>query len=233
MEPVEVLQKAMIIAKKDLRVEFRSREIFSTMLFFSVMVVLLFSFSFLKSSSKDSEMIAMGEMVPGIIWITLLFAGTLGLGRTFERERETGTMRALLLSPAPRISLFLGKTIGVFVVLALVALFVVPLIGLFFDNGFLSNMPELCVSLLMGILGFSIVGTFFAAMLLQSRARDVLLPVVLFPILIPLFIGGIKSTTGAATGDTMEAWFWIRFMLTYNVVFLTAAFWSFESLVIE
>ena len=223
----------MAIAQKDLRVEFRSKEIFSTMVFFSVMVVLLFSFSFLKSSSKSSEMIATGELVPGFIWITLLFAGTLGLGRTFERERETGTMRALLLTPAPRVSLFLGKAIGVFVILSLVAMLVVPLIGLFFDSGFLNNVPVLVASLFLGVVGFSIVGTFFAAMLLQSRARDVLLPVVLFPILIPLFIGGIKSTTGAATGDTMEAWFWIRFMLTYNAAFLTAAFWSFESLVIE
>ena len=212
--------------------EFRSREIVYTMTFFASMVVVLFSFAFLRETD-EGVMIDVADLSPGFIWVAVLFAGTLGLSRAFDRERESGTMRALLLSPMPRASIFAGKAVSIAVMCMVVELVVVPLVAFFFDAPIFVEPVMLLASLVFGTLGISIVGSVFAAMLLKSKSRDVLLPVVLYPILVPLFIAGIKSMTSMMQGLDGDAWFWIKFMGVYDTVFVVAALWTFESLVIE
>ncbi len=224
----------MTLAWKDLRVEFRSREIVYSMTFFAAMVVLLFSFAFLRQSAVDSEMmIDVSDLSPGFVWVSVLCAGTLGLSRVFDREREAGTMRGRLLSPMPRSAIFLGKALAIAVIVFTVELVVVPMVAFFFEAPLLTHPLQLLIILILGTLGFAIVGAVFAAMLLKSQARDVLLPVVLYPILVPLFIAAIKATSSMMEGAMGDCWFWIQFLAVYDTIFIVAALWTFEALVIE
>jgi heme exporter protein CcmB len=220
---------AATVAWKDLRVELRTREILSTMVFFAVMIVLICSFAFVE------KVPAIGDLASGILWIAVAFSGTLGLGRAFEREREGSTMRALLLSPAPRGAIFLGKAMGVAVYILIVEVVAVPLLGILFAAPIQRYLPEVVAFLLLVAVGFSVVGSVFAGMLLRTRAREVLLPVILFPIVTPLLIAGVKGTANLwnAAPVLPEAHFWIKFLVVFDVLFLMTSLWAFESLVVE
>jgi len=229
---LDFLRHVATIAWKDLRVEMRSREILFNMVFFAAMMVVLFSFAFLKEA-KDGQMVAVAEVAPGFLWIAVLFSATLGMGRAFDRERESDTMRGLLMSPAPRTALFLGKACGLFLLMAMVEAVVVPLVWFFFGAPLFADPLAMSAVVVLATAGVAIIGSVFAAMLMRTRARDVLLPVMLYPILVPLFIAAIRSTSGVMTGSVEETWFWIRFLLVYDAIFVVAALWIFESVVIE
>ena len=218
-----------VVAWKDLRVELRSKEILYTMGFFAALLVVVFSFAFVSSPA------VMIEAVPGVVWCAMAFAGTVGLGRAFDREREGDTMRALLLSPASRLAVFLGKALSIVLLIVAVEALVAPLAALLFGAPLFDHALPAIVLLVLGAVGFGLVGTVFAAMLLRVRSRDVLLPVVLYPILVPLFIAGTKGTAAllAARPDTGVAWYWIQFLGIFDAAFLAASLWTFESLVIE
>jgi heme exporter protein B len=224
--PVSFLRTAGLVAAKDLRIELRSREVIYTMTFFAAVIVAVFSFAFVKDQK------ALAEAVPGVAWSAVVFAGTLGLGRAFDREREGDTMRALLLSPAPRLAVFAGKTVAVALLVVAVEAAVLPLSLLFFNLDLGSGLWLMIVALLLGAIGFAVVGTVFAAMLLRVRSRDVLLPVVLYPVLVPMIMAGTKATAAILVGDP-EAAFWVRFLAIYDAAFLVVAVWTFEALVIE
>ncbi|MBK9033232.1 MAG: heme exporter protein CcmB [Myxococcales bacterium] len=217
------------VAGKDLRVELRSREILYTMAFFAVTVVVVFSFAFV----RDRKVIA--EAVPGIVWGALAFAATLGLGRAFDREREGDTMRALLLSPAPRLAIFLGKAIAMVVVIGLVAVVIAPVSVVLYDLDVSTSGGSLALLLALGVIGMAVVGTVFSAMLLRVRSRDVLLPVILYPLLLPLFLAATRGTAALIAPEPVpgEAWFWIQFLVIYDALFIVTSLWTFEALVIE
>ena len=222
------LRQAAAVAWKDLRVELRSREIIYTMVFFAAMLVLVCSFAFVGKVESPSDLAA------GVLWISVAFSGTIGLGRAFDREREGNTMRALLLAPSDRSAIFLGKAVGVVVFMAIVEIVTVPIVGLLFGAS-LAKAHWLALLLLLATIGYAVVGSVFAGMLLRTRAREVLLPVILFPILTPALVAGTKGTAAlllerAAMG---EAWFWMKFLLVFDVIFLVVSLWVFESLVIE
>ena len=219
---------AALIAK-DLLVESRSREVVYTMTFFAAMIVLLFSFAF------DGEGADEKGLTAGMIWISVIFSGTIGLGRAFDRERESDTMRALLMAPIPRASIFFGKAASVAVFMLVVELVVVGLAGLLFGSAILGHPLHLAATLLLGTIGVAVVGSMFAGMLLRSRARDVLLPVVLYPILVPLFMAVTFSTNAILMPDipVSVAEFWIKFATVYDAVFAVAGFWMYELVVIE
>lgn len=226
---MELLRQAAIIVWKDLRVEMRTREIVYTMLFFAVMVMLIFSFAFVNEGK------AVGDVSGGILWIAIAFAGMLGLGRAFEREREGDTMRGLLLTPADRGAIFLGKAVGVAAFMLIVEVAVVPLIGVLFGAPVLAHPGSLIALMLLGTVGFAVVGSVFAGMLLRTRMREVLLPVILYPVVIPALIAGTKGTAALfATPPALpSAYFWIKFLVVFDAIVLSVALWAFESLVIE
>ena len=250
------LRHAALLAWKDLRVEFRTREIVYMMVFFAAVVVLIFSFAFIAPQGDDrppaqstmaidgSVAKAVGapqnrEVLPnvaaGILWIAVTFSGTLGLGRAFDRERENDTMRALLLSPVDRGAVFLGKALGIASFMIAVEVVVVPLVWLLFAAPVDRCLPELCALLVLVTIGFATVGSVFAATLMRSRAREVLLPVMLYPIVIPALIAGAKGTSGLwmAQPELGAAYFWIKFLAVFDMIFVMVALWSFESLVVE
>lgn len=228
-ERVSFFRHVGAVAWKDLRVELRSREIVYTMAFFAALLVVVFSFAFVKEQG------VVAEATPGIVWVTVAFAGTVGLGRAFEREREGDTMRALLLSPASRLAVFLGKALVIALLIVAVEVVVVPLVALLFGAPMFEHPLPMILLLLGGALGFALVGTVFAAMLLRTRTRDVLLPVVLYPILVPLFIAGTKGTAAlvAPVPDLAAAWYWTQFLGVFDAAFFVVSLWTFESLVIE
>ncbi|MDB4952441.1 MAG: cytochrome c-type biosis protein CcmB [Myxococcales bacterium] len=226
---MSLLRQAARVAWKDLRVELRSKEILYTMAFFGALLVVVYAFAF------PSDDRAVRGAVPGMLWVAIAFAGTVGLGRAFDRERENDTMRALLLSPVPRLAVFLGKAFAMTVLVLGVAVIVTPLLALFLNAPLFDYPGPLVLVIVLGALGFSVVGSVFAATLLKVRSRDVLLPVILYPLLIPLFVAGTKTTASlvAEIPNLEMAWYWIRFLGIYDAAFLVLSLWVFESLVIE
>jgi heme exporter protein CcmB len=215
--------------QKDLTVEIRSREIVSTTVFFAISCVLVFAFALV----KDGRTVV--DAAAGILWIAIAFSGTLALGRTFERERYTDTLRALMLAPADRPAIYVGKLLAVVTMILAAEVLLVPLVALLFQAGLFEQPLPLAAILLTGTLGFGAVGTLFAAMLVRARSRDVLLPVLLYPITIPVIIGGVRGTAAllAEPPDMAMAQFWIGLLLFFDVVFVVLALWTFEPLMTE
>ncbi len=223
------LKVALLILRKDVAIEVKSREILYTTLFFAVSCILVFSFAFVKEGR------AVEDVAAGIVWIAIAFAGTLSLGRTFERERFGDTLKALLLAPAARPAIYLGKLLGVVLLLCLAELLLVPLVALLFSAALFAR-PVLLVGLLLtGTVGFCAVGTLFAAMLVRARTRDVLLPILLYPITVPVMIAGVRGTAAllASPPDEPVATMWLVLLLSFDVVFVTLALWTFEPLMTE
>ena len=218
-----------LVMRKDLRIEIRSREILYTTLFFAVACVLVFAFGFVRDGRPLEDASA------GILWIAIAFSGTLALGRAFDRERHNETLRALMLAPVPRPALYVGKLLGVLVLLAAVEIVIVPLIVLMFQANLLTH-PWLMMALLVtGTIGFAAVGTLFAAMLVRARSRDVLLPILLYPITIPVIIAGVRGTAALlqAEVDIPMARAWLSMLVFFDVVFITIALWTFEPVMTE
>jgi heme exporter protein B len=224
------LSQAGRVAWKDLRVELRSKEIVMTMIFFSTLLVVIYSFAF-----RTSDSLAVRGAVPGMLWVALAFTGTIALGRAFDRERENDTMRALLLAPVPRLAVFLGKAVAMTALILAVAVVCVPLLAVWLNAPLFAFPLELVLAVVLGAVGIAFIGSVFAATLLKVRSRDVLLPVILYPLLVPLFVAGTKATASlvAPIPNLEVAWFWIRFLGIYDAVFLVLSLWTFESLVIE
>ncbi len=224
---MSVLSHATRIAWKDLRIELRSREILYTMTFFGGLLAVVYSFVF----PSKSDLIPFA--VPGMLWVSIAFAGTIGLSRAFDRERENDTMRALLLAPIPRLSVLLGKAAAIALLVLSVACVVTPLLALLLDANLFAHPGPLVLSLILGSIGFALVGSVFSAALIKVRSRDVLLPVIIYPLLIPLFVAGTSITAGLLTENPEKVWYWMGFLGVYDAAFLIVSLWIFESMVIE
>ena len=220
---------ALLVLRKDFAIEVKSREILYTTLLFAISCVLVFAFAFVKEGQAPADAAA------AILWIAIMFAGTLALGRTFERERYAETLRALLLAPAARPALYVGKLLGVVLLLALAELVLVPLVAFLFAAPFFAKPLLIAVLLACGTIGFAAVGTLFAAMLMRVRTRDVLLPILLYPMTVPVIIAGVRGTSAllASPADEPTATMWIGIVAAFDVVFVTLALWTFEPLMTE
>jgi heme exporter protein B len=214
-----------VILRKDLTVEVRSGEIAYTTLFFAVSCILIFAFALVREGRPPEDGAA------GLLWIAIAFAGTLALGRTFERERQSETLRALLLAPTARPAVYVGKLLGIVALLLGVEVILVPLVALLFQaRGLLAHPFWLAAFLVAGTVGFSAVGTLFAAMLIRARSRDVLLPVLLYPVIVPVMIAGVRGTAALLQPEIDEGIlrFWLALIGMFDVVFVTLALWTFE-----
>jgi heme exporter protein CcmB len=223
------LRTIWVVTRKDLLIELRSREILYTTVFFAVSCVLVFSFGLVREGQAPEGAAA------GVLWIAVAFSGTLALGRAFERERQSETLRALLMAPVDRPALYLSKLAGVMILLAAVEALIVPLIALLFQAPLFRHPLTLFSLLLAGTVGFGAVGTLFAAMLMRARSRDVLLPVLLYPITIPVIIAGVRGTAALLQPETdvASARAWLSILVFFDVVFITLALWTFEPLMKE
>ena len=223
------LRVAALVAGKDALVELRSRELALTTLFFSVVTVLVFAFAFVHDG------VAPPDAPAGILWVTTLFAATLALARTFDREQANQTLSALLSAPVDRAAIYAGKVLGLVVLLAGVLAIVVPLVGLLFQASFW-RLPALFLGLVAGgVVGLLAVGSLFAAMLVRTRSRDVLLPVLLYPMVVPVLLAGVRGTAALLQPepDRAAATVWLSILISYDAVFTTLALWVFDAVTAE
>jgi heme exporter protein CcmB len=220
---------ALLVLRKDVAIEVKSREILYTTLFFAASCVLVFAFALVKDGQPPEEGPA------GILWIAIAFSGTLALGRTFERERYNETLRALLLAPAARPAIYVGKLLGIVLLLLIAEVMLVPAVALLFQAPMFARPLLLAGLLVAGTVGFASVGTLFAAMLVRSRTRDVMLPILLYPITVPVIIAGARGTSALLQPavDEATALMWIALLVCFDVVFVTLALWTFEPLMTE
>jgi heme exporter protein CcmB len=226
---VKFLATALLVLRKDFAVELKSREILYTTLLFAISCVMIFSIAFVK------EGVPVSGAAPGILWVAVAFSGTLALGRSFERERYGDTLKALLTAPVARPAIYLGKLLGLITLMLAVQLVLVPMIAFFFRATFFSQPLMLVLLLLLGTVGFASVGTLFAAMLVRTRSRDVLLPILLYPITIPVMIAGVLGTEALLQQpvDEPALTMWTAVLVFVDTVFLALALWTFEVLLTE
>jgi len=220
--------QALRIARKDLAIEWRNREILATSAFLAVVVVLVFSFAFVVGGVAPPP-----AVVAGILWVAILISGVVGLGRTFDRERDGDAIRALLLSPVPRAAIYVGKLMATIGLMLGVELAVSVLVTVFFNARVGENAGRIAALLLLGTVGFATVGSVFSAALLRARSRDVLLSTLLYPIVVPLLIAGARGTANLldSSPDLDAVSFWTEFMIAVDIIFLVVGAWAFEPIV--
>lgn len=224
-----IVRTALAMVTKDVRIEWRQREGFLTTLFFAVSCVLVFSFGLIQEGRS------VPDVGPAVLWVAMAFAGTLAMARTFERERSAGTLAAVLTSPAPRAGVYLGKWLALVVLLLTVDVVLLPLVSLFFQMPLASRWPQVVPMVLAGTAGYAAVGTLFAAMLSRTRTRDVLLPVLLYPMTVPVMIGGVRGTAAAMAEPYVagQVGMWLALLLCFGAVFVTLSLWTFDALMTD
>ncbi len=209
---------------KDIRLEWRSKDALNSMLFFALLVVVVFSFSF-DPNAEESRVIA-----GGLIWVAFLFASVVALNQTWARELRNQVLDAYRVSPAPANALFLAKAIGNFIFVAVLEGVMTPLFIVFYRLRVLGPAWQLLPVAILGTWAIVVNGTFFAAMSLRTRSREIMLPLLLFPITIPALISMVEATTTILVGDpSTSAKFWIVLLATYDVVFTTGCLALFET----
>lgn len=220
------LRAMWAVVWKDLAAELRSRELLSAMLVFALLVILIFNFAL----ELDAQ--ARANVTAGVLWVTFVFAGTLGLNRSMAVEKDRGCLDGLLLAPVDRSAIYFGKAIGNLVFMLLVAVIVLPVYSVLYNVNLFQ--PGLLLIVLLGSIGYVSIGTLLATMAVQARTRDILLPILLFPVLVPLLVAAVKGSAGFLQGAEMsEVLPWINLLITYDVVFTAVAFMAFDAIVEE
>lgn len=220
------LKATLAIVRKDLTAEFRSRELLSAMLVFSLLVILIFNFA-LELNVKDRQ-----SVTAGVLWTTFAFAGTLGLNRSMAVEKDRGCLDGLLLAPVDRAAIYFGKVFSNLAFMFMVEAFVLPMYSALYNVNLFN--PGLLLVILLGSVGYTAVGTLLASMAVQARTRDVLLPILLFPIAIPVLLSAVKASTGFLNGVEMaEIWPSLNLLIVYDIIFTAVAFMVFDAVVEE
>jgi heme exporter protein B len=221
------LRKILAIVWKDIIAELRTKEMFSAMFVFAVLVIVIFNFAFeLRGVDR------VREAAPGILWVAFVFAGVLGLNRAFVLEKDRGCLEGLLLAPVDHTAIYFGKMISTVLFMLVVEAFMLPVFTAFFGVNLLNLRLALIV--VLGTLGFAGVGTLLSAMTAQTRAREVLLPVLLLPVAAPVLIFAVKATAGVLDGLPLsEIARWLQMLVAFDVIFPAVAFMTFDYVVKE
>jgi heme exporter protein B len=223
---LSVLAKVWAIVVKDVAAELHTREMVSAMLVFSVLALLIFSFAL--DLRGDVARVA----APGVLWATVAFAGTLGLSRSLAREQQAGCIDGLLLAPVDRSAIFFGKALGNLAFMVIVELVLLPLFSALFDVPLLR--PGVLVVTALGTVGYAAVGTLLAAIAVNTRAREVMLPILLLPLAIPALIAAVQATGGLMEGSTLsEVGGWVRILVVYDLIIVAVSVLTFGYVVEE
>jgi len=205
--------------------EFRTKQMLNSMVIFSLLVIVIFNYSF----SNILFNVEVADIAPGILWIAFTFAGMLGLSRSFASEMEEGCLDGLKLCPVDPSTIYLGKVVSNLVIMFMIEAIIVPLFIVLFNFSDVKGLAGLIVIILLGTIGFILVGTLFSALTVNMRTREILLPVILFPIIIPLIMSSVMATQKVlSTGDLFSAIEEIRLLVVYDLVFFIAAQLVFE-----
>lgn len=223
--------KFIEIAKKDLKQEFRTKQMLNSMVIFALLVIVIFSFAFGNESSifiKDINKKVVDLLAPGMLWIAFTFAGMLGLSRSFAGEKEEGCLEGLKLCPVERAEIYNGKVISNAVLMFLMEITTIPIFVVLFNYD-LKNIPGLTLVIILGTSGFIFVGTLLSALTVNTRTREILLPVILFPVLIPVILSAVTATgTLLLSGDIFEISGELQILAIYDIIFFVVAQLVFE-----
>ncbi|MCL2149577.1 MAG: heme exporter protein CcmB [Dehalococcoidia bacterium] len=219
-------RQALAVAHKDVVAELRSREIITSVLVFAVLVLVIFNFAF------TADVATMTLIAPGVLWVAFAFAGVLALNRTFIPEKEEGCLEGLLACPAEREAIYLGKMLGTLFFLLLVEAVVLPIFALLFNiNVF---QIEILAVTALGTIGFTAIGTVFAALAVNTRAREMVLPILFLPIVSPVIIAVVESSALALDGGGFsDMAVWLIILISFDVIFLTVPFLVFSYVIEE
>lgn len=209
------------VVRKDLLIEMRSRANFNAMLFFAGMILLIFSFAL--GPSRERLQSAAG----GLLWLAFIFSGLLAFGRAYATETENNAFEGLLLIAQYRSSIYMGKLLAAMSVMLLIEIIIVPIMALLYSVDLLSHVPALLLIGVLGTAGFAAVGTLYGALTMSLRAREVLLPLLLLPVTVPVILGAVKSTTLVLTGGS-GVFLWLELLAAFDIVFITAGLLTYE-----
>jgi heme exporter protein B len=222
------IRQIVAIVMKDLKAEWRTREIFTSMFVFAVLVVVVFNFAI----GANPELIQ--QVAPGVLWVALLFATILGLQRAAQMESEDDCLSGVLLAMGERSALFIAKTVGNMLYLLLIAICTFPLFSIWFHINLFAHIVPLSVVLLLGMLGFSAVGTLFSLITLNTRTREIMLPLLFLPVSIPLIIASVYATAKLIAGNGLvEITDYLTMMGVFDIVFVVVALLVFDIIVEE
>jgi len=214
------------IVWKDLAAELRSRELLSAMLVFALLVILIFNFAL------ELDLSTRRVATSGILWATFTFAGTLGLNRSMAVEKDRGCLDGLLLAPVDRSAIYFGKMISNLAFMLMVEVIVLPIYSVLYNTNLFN--PGLIIVILLGSIGYVAVGTLLSSMAVQTRTRDVLLPILLFPVVIPILIAAVKASSGFLQGLSLtDVMPYINLLIVYDVIFTAVAYMVFDYVVEE
>lgn len=211
---------------KDLAAEMRSRELISAMLVFALLVILIFNFAL------ELDIKTRSTVTAGVLWVTFAFAGTLGLNRSMAIEKDRGCIDGLLLAPVDRSAIYFGKAIGNLIFMFIVEIIVLPVYSVLYNTNLIN--PGFLLITFLGSLGYVTVGTLLSTMAVQARTRDVLLPILLFPVIIPVLLAAVKGSSYFLEGRAMvEIQPWFNILIVYDIIFIALAFMVFDYVVEE
>jgi len=209
---------------KDLRLEWRAKDAVNSMLFFALLVVVIFSFSF-DPTAEESRRIA-----GGLVWVAFLFAAVVALNQTWARELRNQVLDAYRVSPAPAVSLFLAKAVGNFILVSVLEALMTPLFIVFYNLRSVGPAYQLLLIAVLGTWALVVNGTFFAAISIRTRTREIMLPLILFPISIPALLAMVDATTSVLTGEASPR-FWMQLLAVYDLVFTTVCLALFDTVI--
>lgn len=220
---MDTIRKIVVFILKDFKNEFRTKELFSSMFTFSLLVIVIFNFSF--SFSKE----LLNKAVPSFLWISFIFAGVLGLSRSFSIEKENDAIKGTILTPTSSMVLYFSKFLSNLVFLLLMEALIVPLFIIFFNYNMSASVTDLAFIIIAGTAGFVSVGTLFSAMSINTRLREVILPILLFPIILPLIINSIRATQAVLNGESLgKVWYSIELILAFDLIFILVSSLVYE-----
>lgn len=222
------LRQSLTIAGKDLRSEFRSKETINASVSFAVVILLLFSFAF-EPSSEQLE-----DLTGGLLWLVFAFAGALVVNRSFARDLPNDCLDALIASPIGGSALFFGKAIANFVLLLILELISLPIFGLFYNVDWTRQLGALMMTIALATWGISVVGTTFSAMTVNLRLRELMLPMLVYPILIPCLLGAILLTAELVAGKPIDAnhFIWVRLLIGFDIIYTLLALALVETVLV-
>jgi heme exporter protein B len=220
------LRQVFAIIQKDLTAEYRTKENLSAMIVFALLVLVIFNFAF---ELQGLDIKVMGS---GILWVAFTFSGILGLGRSFAAEKDKGSMEGVLLSPVDRGAIFLGKAISNWIFISIMQAVALPLFAIL-NNASIPWWP-MVPYIVLGTIGFAGMGTLLSAVASSTKMREVMLPILLFPVTVPLLMAAVKLTAGALQmRDFSDVSIWFNILIAYDAIFMVVAFWVFEYVVEE
>lgn len=224
-----MLEEIKAIIWKDLAAELRTKEIFLSMFVFAVLVIIIFVFSI------DLKVVNKGDVAPAALWVAIVFSGTIGLSRSFLHELENDCLSGLMLSPMDRSSIYLGKTVGNLIYMLCMEGMILPVFVLFFNlDVSIPLLLKLILVTFLGTLGFVSIGTLLSAMSMKLKAREIMLPILLCTLVIPIIIGAVTVTRDFLDGGSLsESVGWLKLIGAFDIIFLTVSFMIFEHLIQE